>query len=240
MDPFRLLLEECGIFEHGIPDDPPPPPAVVGPEVFTFEKNGDYSTEQIEYGGYILPQFDETKFGLDYDQEVYFMLNYKRKHRYSRKLRFKYILYQLMGMSGDVPRSAIRIVRAELAKQQHVRKHKIWNDIRNILKRHNLRKYYNRISTIIKEISGLKPQGINYQRIQSIQDKFFRFDYLFDSKYRNAWSRKYFPNLRFVALKLVNDSGITFPYHVPLMRTARKKKYLEKLFVDLDEKNVCQ
>jgi Poxvirus Late Transcription Factor VLTF3 like len=230
MDPFRLLLEECGIFDHGIPSDEIIP--IVGVERLYLEDNGDFYTEQDEFGGFVFPK--QPQYGLDYDQEIDFMLNYKRKHRYSRKLRFKFILYQLLGMSGDVPKSVTSLVRKELKIQKNIRKQRIWNDIRTILKKHKLRKYYNRISSIIKEITGLKAIEINSEKIQLILDKFFKFDYLFDSQYRSQWSRKYFPNLRFVALKLIVSSGITFPYNVPLMRTARKRKYLEKLFVDLE------
>lgn len=225
MDPYRQLLESCGIFDHNIPKDPPPPPK---PEPI---QNLDQDDDDDEWETLEMQQ--QPIYALDYDQEIHFHLNCKRKHRYSRKDRFKHILFQLMGMTGDTPHHVVSLVRENLSKR--VKKQKLWNEIRTILKRHNLRKFYNRISSIIKELTGLTPIGTNSSRIKGMIDDFYLFDYRFDQSLRSKWTRKYFPNLRFVALKLIESNGVKFPYHVPLMRTARKKKYLESLFVQMEK-----
>jgi hypothetical protein len=41
--------------------------------------------------------------------------------------------------------------------------------------------------------------------------------------------RKYFPNLRFVALKLIEKYGGKFNLKIPFIRTRRKFKILEKI-----------
>jgi len=230
MDPYRLLLEELGIKDHNIePDEIEVKPWYTQIEDSPCEFTCWDLPTDVPPDDYIQDEyFEEPLFHLDYSQEQDFEMNCIKKHRYSRKDRFRLTLYQLLGMNGEVPHSVIKLVKRSLPKK--VKKNKIWNDIRAILKKHKLRRYYNRIPTLIKEISGLKPTGINSERINSILTYFFKFDFNFNEKFRREWSRKYFPNLRFIALKLVADVGIKYPYHVPLIRTTRKKKYLDNLF----------
>lgn len=212
MDPYRLLLESIGIYDHDIPVD-------VVPEELPEEYFEEYWSDKDALN---------SDFHLDYDQEVDYHMNCKKLHRYSRKARFKFILFQLLGMSGTTPREVVRTVRRSLGKV--VKTSRIWNRTRAILKKHRLRKYYNRIPQIIKLVSQKKPVGITSVKIQAILDDFFNLDYQFNNKLRGEWDRKYFPNLRFIALKLISKYDIHYPYHVPLIRTSRKKKYLENLF----------
>jgi hypothetical protein len=51
-------------------------------------------------------------------------------------------------------------------------------------------------------------------------------------------TRKYFPNLRYVALRLLVDHGAVFEYDVPLLKTKRKLKGLDELYQGLLNKNV--
>lgn len=242
MDPYRLLLQELGI-ENDIPPDSEP----------TVEKASWNLTSLIdtpcEFTCWDLPTmlpdeeleseafWEEPEYHLDYDQEMHHAMNYTKKHRYSRKDRFRSTLYQLLGMNGEIPPSVIGIVKRELGSK--VKKQKIWNDVRTILKRHKLRRYYNRIPSIIKIISGLKPLGITSTRISLILESFFKFDYHFNDHLKREWKREYFPNLRFIALKLAKEMEIEYPYHVPLIRTSRKKKYLENIFQELKRYMLC-
>jgi len=50
-------------------------------------------------------------------------------------------------------------------------------------------------------------------------------------------SRKYFPNLRYVALRLLVDHGAMFEYHVPLLKTKRKLKGMDELYLTLKNNN---
>jgi hypothetical protein len=226
MDQYRFLLEELGIVDHEIPPDD-----IVEEE--TIIEEWGYPMEyrdRLDLDVEEALMWEEPEFHLDYDQEIHHSMNYKKKHRYSRKDRFRHTLYQLLGMSGETPKWLTKLVKSELGKR--VKKQKIWNEIRIILKRHKLRRYYNRIPSLIKNVSGLKPMGTNSEKVSLILKTFFLFDYNFDNQLRSKWSRQYFPNLRFIALKLVAESGIKYPYHVPLIRTSRKKKYLEILYND--------
>jgi hypothetical protein len=213
MDPYRLLLESIGVFDHGIPCDikpPATPPLALMVNDSTFNSCVD------------------SEFHLDYDQEISHYLNCKKKHRYSRKARFKSTLFQLIGVSGDTPSKIIKIVRNHL--KPSVRRSSLWNQVRHALKQNNLSLFYNRIPLLIKLTIGLKPRGVTYDAVQKILNDFNFFHYQFNNHLAERWSRKYFPNLRFIALKLMQKHGITFPYKVPLVRTCRKKKYLEGLY----------
>lgn len=45
--------------------------------------------------------------------------------------------------------------------------------------------------------------------------------------------RKYFPNLRFICLKMLERHNTKFEYRIPLIRTPRKLKPLEDLWLTL-------
>ena len=213
MNEYRLLLESIGIYDHNIPIDP-----IITPPTKTYS--------ELEWA--------PNLFELDYFQEVDHKMNMKKFHRYSRKTRFKSILYQLLGISGECPREVLRLVRRSLPST--VKPTKIWNNVRAILKQNKLRKYYNRIPQIIRQITTKKLGGLTYHKVESILHDFFVFDYQFNQTLKLAWKRKYFPNLRFIALKLMFKYNIKYPYYVPLIRTARKRKYLDNLFTQF--KNV--
>jgi hypothetical protein len=181
-----------------------------------------------EYNESVFNSCENNDYHLDYDQEISHYMNCKKKHRYSRKARFKSILCQLIGVSGDTPSKIIKIVRTHL--KPRTRRSSIWNQVRYALKRNNLSLFYNRIPLLIKLITGVKPDGVTYTAVQNILNDFNYFHYQFNNHLAYLWGRKYFPNLRFIALKLMQKHGITFPYKVPLVRTCRKKKYLEGLY----------
>jgi hypothetical protein len=50
-------------------------------------------------------------------------------------------------------------------------------------------------------------------------------------------TRKYFPNLRYVALRLLVDHGAVFEYDVPLLKTKRKLKGMEEIYLSLKNNN---
>jgi len=50
-------------------------------------------------------------------------------------------------------------------------------------------------------------------------------------------TRRYFPNIRFIVLKLLEEHGVEQNYPIPLARTTRKLKSLNELWVNLYEVN---
>lgn len=51
-------------------------------------------------------------------------------------------------------------------------------------------------------------------------------------KWKAKWNRKYFPNLRYVALTLMEMHGYEYAYFVPKARTGRKRKVLGDICKD--------
>ena len=145
-------------------------------------------------------------------------------HRYCRLKRFESILFQLLGQRGDVPEWLI----FDIDEQCYLVNDPwyVWESVRCYLKDNKLKRYYNRIPAIIRRL-GFKPE------IQ-IGDSFFIENVITDFKKMSAQfdrhepDRKYFPNLRFVALKLLELNGAVFNYYIPFIRTPRIKLQLEQ------------
>ena len=190
--------------------------------------------DAYEYWSAYGPESEQHPLALEYADEVWLQANGTKIHRYSRTDRFKFTVYQLLGASGEVPRSVKKYIKKRLGKT--TRKSKIWNQVRSILKEMKLRRYYNRIPQIIYSITKQPIEGINSLSIDTILSEFGLMNIQFDSTLRAKWKRSYFPNLRFIALKLFEKNGITYPYKVPLVRTLRKRKYLNSLY---NEFNIC-
>lgn len=187
-----------------------------------------HTEEEIDYD-YWLQEQDHCQrdsrsgLGLNFGEELV-MLKHK-VHRYSRVDRFKSTMLQLLGETGAVPDSVVELVRENIGKYVNS-KCKIWNTIRKILKEHGMRRYYNRIPKIINAITGMTPTGIAEVNFHGMINEFEIMSRLFDKKYRSQWKISYFPNLRYIALRMIQTVGIVYPYHVPLVRTKRKGKYL--------------
>ena len=184
---------------------------------------------QPEYFGYKNFMVVEEKFdfGINYEDEV----NFKKVrpiHRYDRVERFKSVLYHLVGERGGIEDEVLELVRHYGYDEDRGR---IWESIRGTLKRHGLRRYYNRIKTIICILGWEKKVVVQNSILEDIVKEFKRMSRWFDNEY--VGSKKYFPPLRFIALKLLIVHGEWFSYEVPLVRTERKKKPLQEIWEEL-------
>ena len=150
-------------------------------------------------------------------------------HRYSRLERFESVLYQLIGARGKVPKRIINYINlVGYNKSPEL----LWESIRRILKEKGWRLYYNRIPTILQLLGESKT--INFQDqallISEIVNDFRKLSASFD---RRPGTRKYFPNLRFIALKLLEAHGAVFEYMIPFIRTPRKIATMESVWREL-------
>lgn len=193
-----------------------------GVPVFTNDQIDDYGLP--EHWGFellyrVVENRDTMKMVTDYKMESEY---YRRPiHRYCRRHRFTSVLLQLLGDKGKVPDWVVDIVKTYLKPGD------IWNHTRNILKHYKLRLYYNRIPYIVQQITktnSAKP--IHSDQYQAVMIDFDKFCYFFDN-HKHALKRTYFPNMRFIALKLIEKNGIQLNYDIPLTRTMRKRKDLE-------------
>lgn len=195
-----------------------------------------YTTTQIDDYGfpYLWNVFDYYVISdLDYERPMTTDWKFEQSrwgsvrpiHRYSRLKRFESTLYQLLGLRGDVNLQVVVDIR-EIGYDPDPRY--IWDSLRRILKHLKLRKYYNRIPTIIMML-GL-PYRIKTRNFEEIVNDFRRVDTAFNSL---TTDRKYFPNLRFVTLKLLERHGTAFGIRIPLIRTPRKLKPLDDLWLKI-------
>jgi hypothetical protein len=79
---------------------------------------------------------------------------------------------------------------------------------------------------------GIKNSVIDFYIVEDIILKFQSMSVNFDS---GVFGRVYFPKLRYIALRLLEDHGMIFKYYIPKIRTKRKDKVMsdiyEKLYV---------
>jgi hypothetical protein len=150
----------------------------------------------------------------------------RKIHRYDRIARFKSILYSLVGERGSVPHEVISIVGQYIKRDDK----DLWNACRKILKHYGFRIYYNRIPVILKSLKlGKGFALLNFEELEHIIHRFQALVSVFESN-RIKFDRKYFPNNRFVALKLLEESGHASEYTIPFIRTVRKDKQLNELW----------
>jgi hypothetical protein len=201
MIPFRFDDDNVPCFTNHQIDD------------YGFPENWGYEVYRI------IENRDTNYMTTDYKMESSY---YKRPvHRYSRRQRFVNVLHQLLGDKGKVPEWVVSIVKTYLKPGD------IWNHTRSILKHYKLRIYYNRIPYIVHQITktnSSKPVHVN--QYENVMADFDRFCYLYD-QHKNIFKRTYFPNMRFMALKLIEKHGIELNYPIPFTRTNRKRKDLE-------------
>lgn len=155
-------------------------------------------------------------------------------HRYSRFIRFKFVLYDLVGSGFRVPNRVVRMVKFSMV-YWHTSRRKIWNTVRQILCLRKLGKYYNNIPEIIFRIKGWRVGGVDESTVlPKLLEDFQKLSWDFDnSSFKKKWKIEYFLNLRFVALSMMHLGGFQFPYYVPLLQTSSKKTKLAEIFWDL-------
>lgn len=214
---YDEMLAELGIDQRFSPEPEESLRNVYSDDDYEYEHGGLHHS-MVGRGG--------PNFGLEYEDVL--RASQKKIHRYNRVDRLKFTLCQLAGISGDVPQRLIEIIKLKLKTKNP---NKIWNSIRKILKKAKLRKYYNRIPLIIKHLTGKVLIGFGDNNVlDKILQRFKYIHILFNSTLKNKWERKYFLNMRYLSLKLIQEQGCIYPYHIPTIRTSRKKKYLDNLF----------
>lgn len=171
---------------------------------------------------------DSHPFVTDYDMEMERRGALRPIHHYSRVERFESILYQLIGSRGKVPQHVVDTIQ-----QEGYNSHPdlIWESIRTILKKHKWRTYYNRIPTILQMLGHQEKIefGDNNAFVRELVNDFKKVSQRFE-QLKPTLGRSYFPNLRFIAFKLLERSGAQFQYKIPFVRTPRKEKMLNELW----------
>lgn len=110
----------------------------------------------------------------------------------------------------------------------------VWNKIRGWLKKNGYRRYYNRIPQIIDRLGYIFMEGYTYAKYLAILDDFEKMHYKFNRELRKE-TVVYFPNLRYICFRLMEKYGISYTFHVPMVRTKRKQKRLDELWFELNK-----
>jgi len=197
-----------------------------GIPLFTNLQIDDYGLP--EHWGYEIYRVVESRQGnfvSDYklEQERYF----RKIHRYCRLSRFKTCLLNLLGERGKIPAHVMMMVKTYLKPNSADK----WNDCRRILKQFKQRKYYDNIPMILKQLNyGRLFKAITSEQLENIVNDFKCLSSRFEETKTN---RRYFPNIRYIVLKLLGQHGIEQNYPIPLARTTRKLKSLNQLWASL-------
>lgn len=196
-----------------------------GVAVFTNNQIDDYGFP--EWHGYDVYRVIETRACQELVTDFTLENQYDKRpvHRYCRKKRFQTVLGHLLNDKGKVPPHIIKLVQEEMFPNRE-----LWDEVRTILKQHKLRIYYNRIPFIIQQldkVSSSKP--VRAYQYRDIMKDFDQFCFWFE-QVKHQWKRSYFPNMRFIALKMMERHGIELNYEIPLTRTLRKRKDLEQIW----------
>lgn len=198
-------------YEHGIP-------------VFSKNDVDDYGLpDQWGYEQYeVVESRDTQQMTTDYKMEQQY---YKRPiHRYVREERFRKTLEYLLGDRGTVPKEVIQIVQSFLKGPDY------WSATRKILKHFKMRLYYNRIPYIIQQITKTNSVGkIRAEQYEMMMYQFRMFCQWFQEQ-KHVFQRTYFPNMKFIALKLIQEQGIELNYTIPETQTLRKRKELDLIW----------
>lgn len=172
------------------------------------------------------------------ETHTYSIVRKRPIHRYCRLTRFAFVVAQLLGVSGKVPPIVCDIVRLAFDMESSpIPPNKVWNFVRARLKQYKWRLYYNRIPLLLShpsihaQLPWLPPTQFTTisRKHCDLLDSFTELHNAFN-RIRHTLGRSYFPNLRYVALRLMERHGLLPPYHIPIARTFRKRKSLGILY----------
>lgn len=218
------------------------------PEKFTNQGIAVFSTYQIEKfgypeengfkGRYEVHDTEETlhPWVCDYKDEVNLKINPKTIHRYSRYIRFRTLVAQLIGQRGFSSKRATDFIEGDLhdllpTNIDYTPPCLVWEALRKMLKRSKQRLFYNRIPALAHHLKliDLKTMKCSASQIQTVLSDFMVMDRVW-GEVSEIVGRKYFPNLKYVALKLFEKHGVELPLDIPKLRTGFKYGEVEPIY----------
>ena len=171
------------------------------------------------YDRFIVINDNECPMVTDYKMEISQKL--RRVHHYSRVERFTKTLANLLSLRGNVP----RIVLEECKQCTD------WESVRTALKVGGYARYYNMIPMIMNILKLPAPITIKISNL--LFHKMVHDFEQFQEKYRCLENTpKYFPSLRYIALKILQENGAEFN-NFQFIRTLRIELKLEKIWEEI-------
>lgn len=197
--------------------------------VFSSEDVDDYGEPYLYgYENYLVIESSASSHPLQCDYTDSGLTNARPIHRYKRLDRFTFTLTYLIGQKGAIPQHVLDACDG-VSKDPT----KIWYEIKKILKKNKWSIYYNRISVIINHFGIPVTCNMTNSIYHTIINDFKQINSLFEQGRRKKWDRRYFLNLKFVAIKLLERYNVSFNVSIPLIKTKRKLKILNELWNDL-------
>jgi len=190
------------------------------------EKTRDYIMTLPEdyYGNFNICR--ESGFALNYDDTKFLVK--KKFHEYSRVARFRWTFAHLISNMGKISEKCYEELNQEVGKRIPSCPFRAYNIIYKELKKRKLREYYISIPYILNRLGG-KRWNLKTSDFIKVENKFLKLHHLFNNN-KHLFKRKRFPKLQYIALKLLEDINISPPYHIPKVRTNKKRKSLDPLF----------
>lgn len=199
-----------------------------GVPCFSSNDIDDYGRPEL-YGFECFRVIESRDVRLVVDYKLSSTYDLRPIHRYNRLLRFKNTLLNLLGERGNVPDHVMNMVKSFMKKDSK----DPWNDCRKILKHYKQRDYYDNIPFILKHLKLFNTFKIGKEFcLENILNSYKGFVVEFEKK-KKEYKRVYFPNMRYIALKLLKSFGLEPSYKIPFARTARKNVLLDKIWEDL-------
>lgn len=195
--------------------------------VFSSRDIDDYGMpEHHGYLKYLVVESREANLVTDYKMEHSYDLI--PIHRYSRLARFKSTLLKLLGEKTKIPQNIIDKCQLILKKDCL----DLWNATRIILKQNKWNTYYDYIPAILAKLGYCKLIKISSAKFEEIINDYKSLCDKFEQN-KHIYKRRYFPNIRFIVLKLLEHHGCLYDYPIPFVRTDRKLQALSLLWKQL-------
>ena len=193
-----------------------------------------FSSDQIDlYGPPDLFGFE--RFMVIESREAVLVTDYKMEHsydlipihRYNRLSRFKSTLLKIIGEKTKIPDLVYNTCKDQITEHEN-----LWEKTRIILKKNKWTKYYDCIPAILHKLGYWPLLKISADKIECILNDFRLLQQKFDQT-KHLYRRRYFPNIRFVVLKLLEFHDCLHDQKIPFVRTPRKLLSLSLLWEDL-------
>lgn len=206
-----------------------------------------FTTSQIDTYGlpenngwldrYWVIETPEMIFGTSYKDELEILINSNKIHRYCRLSRFKTCFFQLTGLIGFSTKKSIGLKNSLVYEiptfiLDFIPPCLAWEELRKRLKKEKLQIFYNRIPALAIELKIIKPIKITTAIANAILSDFESMNEIFP-RIKDKLKRKYFPNLRFIALKLLERYQVDLQMKIPFARSPSKEQLLVESFNEI-------
>jgi hypothetical protein len=205
--------------------------------VFTRSQCDECAPEVFGWDRYRVIEDRESTWPLQasYEQEVSWKRWHRPIHRYDRPYRIRRTLLHVIGYSGVCPPDLLAFLKQRLP-QDRLLSRSIYERVRGLLKAHRWVHMYASVPYIIKCLGGPRwnVTGEQYLKVYADALQLHRLFELFRSQNRLG-TRRRFPKMQYVVLRLLHRHGVVSPFFMPWARTYIKRRQLRILLTALED-----